>query len=205
LIRGIPPYLPQEGNSEASWGTHWFPGKEQKHYLILPKGTKCFCSIKGSEKLASELNQEVLTMLADHNTMTIATINHLKKPEAAAVFYVNNGFQLFFFSNPASRHAQNIGEGCTCAATIQKDYENWREIKGLQLEGKVVPLASTMDKTLVMKLYLKKYGFLNDVLVAGHKIFAALQKAKIYKFTPETIWLTDNNYAFGERRKLTLS
>ncbi|MBS4024364.1 MAG: pyridoxamine 5'-phosphate oxidase family protein [Clostridia bacterium] len=155
--------------------------------------------------MTGELKQEVLTMLAGHNTMTIATINQLGKPEAAAVFYVNHGFQLVFFSNPDSRHAQNIGNGCACAATIQMDYKNWREIKGLQLEGKVIPLASAMDKTLAMKLYLNKYGFLNDVLVEGHKIFQALHKSKIYKFTPEIIWVTDNNYAFGKRRKLTLS
>jgi hypothetical protein len=31
--KGDTPLSAKEGHSEASWGTHWFPGKEQMHYL----------------------------------------------------------------------------------------------------------------------------------------------------------------------------
>lgn len=155
--------------------------------------------------MIEELKKTILAMLAEHNTMTIASINQTGKPEAAAVFYVNRGFSLFFFSNPASRHAQNIGKGSYCAMTIQQDYSNWQEIKGLQLEGEIVPVKSSLEKAAIIKMYVKKYGFLNKALVEGNKLFDAFNKAKIYKVSPEVIWLTDNNYGFGQRRLLKLN
>ena len=54
-------------------------------------------------------------------------------PWAAAVFYANTGFALYFLSSPTSRHGRNIGGNAKAAATIQEDYSDWREIKGIQL------------------------------------------------------------------------
>ncbi|MDW7673025.1 MAG: pyridoxamine 5'-phosphate oxidase family protein [Bacillota bacterium] len=154
--------------------------------------------------MAKELKQIIISMLAKHNTATIATLNTAGKPEAAAVFYVNNCLDLFFLSNPNSRHAGNISGGVDCAITIQKDYNNWQDIKGLQLEGTVVPVDDNVKKALALKAYLKKYSFLNTPLPQGHKLLSALHKSKIYHFVPSIIWVTDNNYSFGKRRELRL-
>lgn len=154
--------------------------------------------------MSEDFKKNILEMLRQHNTMTITTVNDLGRPEAAAVFYVNNNFDLFFLSKPESRHAKNIGEGANCAVTIQKDYSNWQDIKGLQLEGWVEPLQGAINKTVALKDYTSKYIFLNDLLVEGHKLYKAFKKAKIYKVSPKVIWVTDNSNVFGKREELIL-
>ena len=45
------------------------------------------------------LRTEILSYLATHNVMTIASC-HENLPWAAAVFYASDGFDLYFLSNP---------------------------------------------------------------------------------------------------------
>ena len=153
--------------------------------------------------MRNQLEQEILNYISNNNTMTIATVNKMGTPEAAAVFYVNIDFCLYFLSSPNSRHADNIGAGAPCAATIQKDYSNWQEIKGLQLEGNVKPVIKKRDKALILKKYADKFIFLNQLAV-GHKILNALAQSQLYQFSPKVIWLTDNSQSFGNRLKIFL-
>jgi uncharacterized protein YhbP (UPF0306 family) len=80
------------------------------------------------------LHQKALAYLAEHNVMTLATTG-TRGVWASALFYVNDGFTLYFLSSPRSRHSINLANHSAIAATIQEDYRDWREIKGVQLEG----------------------------------------------------------------------
>jgi uncharacterized protein len=64
--------------------------------------------------------------------MTLATTGSLGL-WAAAVFYANVEFELFFLSAGHTRHGQNLAESWQAAATIQEDYADWQEIQGIQL------------------------------------------------------------------------
>ncbi len=68
------------------------------------------------------MHDKALAYLRDHNVMTLATIG-AQGLWAAAVFYVNDGFTLYFLSAPTSRHSLNIESQSTVAATIQEDYK----------------------------------------------------------------------------------
>ena len=59
--------------------------------------------------------------------MTLATQGPAG-PWAAAVFYANNGFNLYFVSSPASRHSRNLAGQPAVTATVHEDYLDWREI-----------------------------------------------------------------------------
>jgi uncharacterized protein YhbP (UPF0306 family) len=77
-----------------------------------------------------------LAYLANHQVMTLATTGP-RGVWAAAVFYVNDGFDLIFLSAGHTRHAQNMTAVPHIAATIQEDYRDWQQIQGIQLEGSV--------------------------------------------------------------------
>src|SRR3990172_10465710 len=93
------------------------------------------------EKAPSSLKTELLDYLATHNVMTIASSNG-NVPWAAAVFYANADFVLYFLSNPKSRHGMNIAENSQVSAAIHEDYHDWRKIRGIQLEGRAERLSS---------------------------------------------------------------
>ncbi|MCP4360184.1 MAG: pyridoxamine 5'-phosphate oxidase, partial [Chloroflexi bacterium] len=75
------------------------------------------------------LTERTLAYLRDHNVMTLAT-NGPEGLWAAAVFYVNVDFRLYFLSSPTTRHSLNIAARPAVAATIQEDYGDWLAIKG---------------------------------------------------------------------------
>ena len=106
--------------------------------------------------MSDELKQQILNYLQTHNTMTLATCAG-DTPWAATVFYASEELQLYFFSVPDSRHCQNLAANPRVAVTIQEDYKDWREIKGIQLEGTVALVDSLTEKAKAMAVYARKY------------------------------------------------
>ena len=138
--------------------------------------------------------------LRDHHVMTLATHG----PEgvwAAAVFYANEGFRLYFLSAGHTRHAQNIAAAPRVAATIQEDYADWTAIQGIQLEGTVWLLAGKERET-ALALYAKKYSFLNQPIAV---VEAALMRVNWYCLSPERLYFVDNSRGFGHRDEIELA
>lgn len=146
--------------------------------------------------------QIALTYLTTHNVITLATHG----PEglwAAAVFYVNNGFTLYFLSSPASRHGLNIAANPEVSATIQEDYADWPAIKGIQLEGNVQQIHGA-EKLQTIKRYGEKFPVLSNLDQAPKAILAALDKVAWYKLTPTRLYFVDNAQGFGHRDQISL-
>ena len=152
-----------------------------------------------------ELKQQVLDYLRAHNTMTLATCAD-NVPWASTVFYASDDFRLYFFSTPDSRHSQNLSGNPAVAVTVQEDYHDWREIKGIQLEGKVILVDSLLEKGKAMAVYARKYPeviklFTNPASGIFHKAFL---KVRFYCVIPEKLFFIDNRQGFGKRQELAL-
>lgn len=144
-------------------------------------------------------HQLSLEYLETHQVMTLAT-NGPEGLWAAAVFYVNDGFDLIFLSAGHTRHARNFTAVPHVAATIQEDYEDWQEIKGIQLEGKVTMLTDVSRETSIAH-YLQKYPFLAQ---ADAKMKDALVKVNWYCLRPERLYFIDNSLGLGHRDEVVL-
>lgn len=146
------------------------------------------------------LREAVLQYLDRHNVMTLATVGPAG-PWAAAVFYVNDDLRLYFLSSPGSRHCQNLSTDPRAAATIQEDYRDWPDIKGIQLEGRVAQVEEG-EVASVRARYGAKFPVVADVAGAPPAIAAALAKIRWYVLTPEAVHFLDNAAGFGQRRRL---
>jgi uncharacterized protein YhbP (UPF0306 family) len=149
--------------------------------------------------VARNPQQLALSYLANHQVMTLATSG----PQgvwAAAVFYVNDGFELTFLSAGHTRHAQNMTAVPAVAATIQEDYRDWERIQGIQLEGRVSLLRDVSQETAVAH-YLQKYPFLAKV---DEKMRLALTKVNWYLLQPERLYFIDNSLGLGHRDEIAL-
>ena len=152
-----------------------------------------------------ELKQQVLDYLNSHNTMTLATCAE-NVPWASTVFYAGDDFRLYFFSAPDSRHCRNLAANPAIAVTVQEDYHDWREIKGIQLEGKAILVDSLLEKENAIAVYARKYPdviklFTNSMSGVFYKAFL---KVKFYCVIPEKVFFIDNQQGFGKRQELTL-
>ena len=145
------------------------------------------------------LSRRVQAYLAAHRVMTLATAGDAG-PWAAAVFYAHEGWSLYFLSAPTSRHCRNIARNPRLSATIQEDYPDWRQIKGIQLEGTAAPLTGG-ERERAQALYGEKFPLLRNPPAA---IAQALSRIGWYRVAPERAWFIDNSVAFGHRDEIDL-
>jgi uncharacterized protein len=155
--------------------------------------------------MAQTLKEQVFDYLRSHNTMSLAT-SAGDSPWAATVFFASDDLSLYFFSAPDSRHCQNLAANQRVAVTIQEDYKDWREIKGIQLEGKVTLVDGMLEKAKAMAIYAAKYPDIIKLFTnPGSGIFyKAFLKVKFYCVTPEKVFFIDNTQGFGKRQELPL-
>ncbi len=149
--------------------------------------------------MARDVGQLALAYLANHQVMTLATTGP-NGVWAAAVFYANIGFELFFLSAGYTRHAQNCTAVPHVAATIQEDDKNWSQIQGIQLEGSVALLTDVSRETAVSH-YQQKYPFLAN---ADEKMRTALTQVNWYLLKPERLYFIDNRLGLGHRDEINL-
>ncbi len=148
------------------------------------------------------VGQKALTYLRGHNVLTLATTGE-DGPWAAAVFYVNDDFTLNFLSAPTTRHAANIAANPQVAATVQEDYHDWREIKGVQLDGAAVMLSRTESATASAR-FAAKFPLLENLAAAPAELARAFQRMAWYALTPTHVYFIDNSVAFGHREQVPL-
>lgn len=152
--------------------------------------------------MSNSARARALAYLQNHNVMTLATTG----PEglwAAAVFYVNNDFTLYFLSAPTTRHSQNIAAQPGVAATIQEDYKDWPEIKGIQLEGQAQRLEG-VERAAAITRYGLKFPIVGNLAQAPAQIVKAMSKIAWYKVTPERLYFIDNSLGLGHRDEVPL-
>jgi uncharacterized protein YhbP (UPF0306 family) len=148
------------------------------------------------------LPQPVADYLAAHHVMTLAT-QGAEGPWAAAVFYASDGCSLIFLSSPNTRHCRNLVLNARCAATIQEDYSDWAEIKGIQLEGRVTELQGNEERN-AQTLYGEKFPIASPLANVPPAIVKALARVRWFRLVPERFHFIDNSKGFGHRDEIDL-
>jgi uncharacterized protein YhbP (UPF0306 family) len=156
----------------------------------------------GGAPEAAGLRERIEAFLGAHRVMTLATAGPAGL-WAAAVFYASEGLALYFISAPGSRHCLDIEAGGKVAATIQGECADWREIRGIQLEGSAHRLTGPRRAGAVL-CYAKKLPLVANLASAPAEIAAAMARIEWYQVTPRRIRLIDNTLGFGHKEELTV-
>ena len=150
-----------------------------------------------------EFSLATRSLLDGVTTMTLATCDG-GVPWATDVYFAADGFDLVFFSSPASRHCRNLAASPLCAATIHPAVNAWREIKGLQMEGSAGPLTNLGGTARGLAAYLAKFPFAGELLANPGETARRVNSAMLYAFRPTRILLLDNALGFGTRHGMGL-
>lgn len=145
-----------------------------------------------------DLRETLLAYLARFNVLTLATQGE-EGPWAAAVYYVNDGFTLYFLSPPTTRHCRNLDHDPRFAATIQQDEADWTRITGVQIEGQAMRLGLA-ESLHAAVLYARKFAFADPRRASG-TLLAALAKVAWYQLRPDALYLIDNVQGLGHRER----
>ncbi len=149
------------------------------------------------------LRQTILDFLAEQHVFTLATCCE-GVPHAAPLMYANVGFSLYWVSDPSSRHSRDLAEHPAAAATVAPDYDDFRKIRGLQIEGPAACLGGALANAAAMKPLVAKFGFFKQFLAGPAHLAAQVQKAALYRLDCERIVLIDNTVKFGHHEVLDL-
>ena len=148
------------------------------------------------------LRERVQRYLREHHVMTLASHGD-EGVWAAAVFYANDGFAIYFLSSPTSRHGSNLAGNPRVSAAVHEDYSDWSKIKGVQMEGIASVLAGEEEEA-ARRLYGAKYPVVGKLELAPAAIVKALAKVRWYKLVPERLYFIDNSAGFGHREEIEL-
>jgi uncharacterized protein YhbP (UPF0306 family) len=152
--------------------------------------------------------QAVQQMLAANSTLTLATTGG-DGPWAATVFFASDSdLNLYFVSDYRTRHARDLAESHSAAATINPDCSAWSDVKGLQITGQVKPLTG-MARAKGLALYLAKFTDVQALFDRPKSkdeetIAQRLKAANLYRLQPEWIRLIDNSRWFGFKQEFKL-
>ena len=131
-------------------------------------------------------------------SMALATASPSGSPRVADVYFVSDDdLNLYFYSDPASRHTRNIQRDPRVAATMRLESMNWHDIRGVQVEGIAGLMDDPSDRDRAWRLMCDKFPFYESftdvVLHLG-----------MYRITPHWIRWIDNSVSFGHKEDFDL-
>jgi hypothetical protein len=84
----------------------------------------------------------------------------------------------------------------------------WKEIRGLQMTGRIRVLNPGLDAIQVLRAYLNKYPFTKEFFKENISLdldtFAQRFGVKLYRFIPTLVYYLDNQIRFAFREEVTL-
>lgn len=163
--------------------------------------------------MTTSFEEQVDAFLHAHTTLTLATWT-LEGPQAAPLFFAHAWVTaddgdltlcLYFISNPTSNHCLAFDSQPSVAAAIYQDGQEWRQIRGLQLEGAARLARPGAEEAQAMAAYLAKYPFVataqGGVSQGAVELAGPLAKSRFYVIEADWIRLIDNTLGFGHREE----
>jgi len=154
-----------------------------------------------------EIKDLAVRLLAEQTTMTLATACK-NIAWAAPVYYVFWQSAFYFLSDPKSRHIQESLQSGQASASVHAAASTWKEIRGLQMSGRILPVEAGREALQALRAYLKKYPFTREFFDNNTPLNLASFKdrfgVRLYKFTPALVYYLDNHIRFAFRVEVKL-
>ena len=139
-------------------------------------------------KLTGDHKKELFNFLTNHKLMCIGT--YYKLPWSACVYYLfDDNFNLYFVSNPKTKHCVNISKNSKVSIVIvnsEQDPEGKK--KGFQARGSASKVTSVGEIKEIIKAWNKR-GFVK----VTYNEFKKAWKSRFYKIKLTDIQLFDQN------------
>ncbi len=139
----------------------------------------------------AELKRLVLELLRNHGIMSLATVRPDGWPQATTVAYANDGLTLYFACDRDSQKARNIARAPRVSLTVNHDYEDWSEIRGLSMGARADVLARPADLRRAWRTLGSKFPAMADMTEEERA------QAAVVRVRPVVISVIDYQRGFG--------
>lgn len=146
-----------------------------------------------------ELENAILDELQHHTVLSLAT-NGETAPHAVSLMYAHRDFDMYWLSDPKTLHSEQLAHNPSAAVTIATQQEDFRKIRGLQIEGDAYRITDPDEAARGFDLLVARYPFLKQF--AAGKLARHLGLAAVYLFHSTKLTLIDNSRGFGFKQAL---
>lgn len=142
--------------------------------------------------------QAITALLCGESTLALATTDEDGRACVTPLFYLaDEELTLFWLSSESSQHSQNLKRSPVAAATIYRQTENWKEIRGVQLRGPVTVIADPERRRAVIEAYCHRFQL-------GVVLKTAISQCSVYALRPVYFRYIDNSKVFGHKFEIAL-
>ncbi len=150
--------------------------------------------------LPDDVRAALVEFLSQQSTLALSTAGLRDgRPQVAPLFFVSDeALNLYWISDPDSRHSRNIADWSDVAATIYAQTWDWQQIKGVQIEGTATPVSDDDERQRALDLYCAKFPFVNE------KFADLIAQSTFYVLRPRWLRWIDNERRFGYKQEFLL-
>jgi uncharacterized protein YhbP (UPF0306 family) len=155
--------------------------------------------------MTEQATDQLRNLLQKENTLVLATAD--PQPWTAPVYFLYRRGRFYFISAPHSRHVTAALAVDSCAATVFHGGDNWRDIEGVQMDGRIAKVRVGKEAAIVFAEYVKKFPTVREFLseaVGDLPAFLRLFHAELYEFIPATVHYVNNRLGFARRQAVQL-
>jgi len=152
--------------------------------------------------------EHIRHFIQSHFTLTLATADG-DQPWATALYYVSDAdLNLYFISDPATRHVRDGLRIGTVAVAIHGAHQFWATIRGIQMQGRLEVIAPA-DRPRVESLYFRRFSDVGMLVrtpadATQTRIAEKFCSSVFYRITPQRLRFIDNTRGFGKPEEIDL-
>jgi nitroimidazol reductase NimA-like FMN-containing flavoprotein (pyridoxamine 5'-phosphate oxidase superfamily) len=141
----------------------------------------------------------ILDVLEAHTILTLATVREDGFPQATTVGYVHEGLTLYVGTFAQAQKVANIRRCPKVSLTIDRDYDDWGQIKGLSMGGTAEIVTDPEEIQRVAALFIARFPQIATLPIP-------LDPASVVflKITPWVISMLDYTKGFGHTELVSL-
>ena len=148
--------------------------------------------------LTEAWRSKIADFLAQCITLTVSTVSPNGSPRAADVYFCSDAdLNVYFYSDPASRHSRNIARDPRVAVAVRVESMDWHEVKGVQLEGEAARVDDLDERQKAWRMMCAKFPFYESFT-------DVIARLEICRITPQSVRWLDNSISFGYKEDFDL-
>ncbi len=146
-----------------------------------------------------QATREFVQHIIEHaRDLTLATIRPDGYPQATTVSYANDGLTIYIGVGKDSQKANNIRHCNKVSLTINEDYDDWKQIKGVSMGAHAEILTDAREIRRATELMLTRYPQMEEWVQTDNPTDLVLLKV-----TPQVISVLNYEKGFGHTELVT--
>ncbi len=145
------------------------------------------------------IRRKILSLLAEHRIMTIATLRPDGWPQATTVGYASEDLSIYFLCGPDSQKATNLARDDRVSLTIDHDTAQVMEITGLSMAAHARAVTDPAEVERVLQMLMQRYPEAPSVPLP----MPSAADIRVFRVTPVVISVLDYTKGFAHTDLVT--